>query len=108
MNVLRDAQKDPRVAIVELRVITRFSSTLSKFQNVYPPSEITNILMELFELLNFYTPQFTSEDRYLIGEAASGMLDNFEKMRQGINACLESDTVIPSEDKERIKEILNL
>lgn len=107
MSILNETQKDPSVAIVKVRVRTRLSAALESLHNTYPPNEITNILIDLFQRLQPSSQDFDFEDRKALQDASSNILKEFEHIRQIAKSRVDFDSMV-DEDSVKIQSILNL
>ena len=90
------------------KIVTHFSYTLRKLQEVYPSCEIINQLLSLFEILHFHESSLDKEIQSAIADSSLSILKELINIAKTLEPYLESETnYFSDEDRGKIKEILN-
>ena len=94
--------------IIPIEILTGTTYALRKLQQVYPPCEIVNQFLTLFEILSAYGPQIDSKDRIDLSDSFENILSELINIKKTLEGYIEPGTdYISEEEREKVKEILN-
>lgn len=92
----------------KLTIIPATTGALRQLQKVYPPCEIINQLLTLFEILNAYTPQINGKDRIKLFKSNQDILRELINIKKTLEPYVEQETDYLSEDdRQKVREILS-
>ena len=82
---------------------------LRNLQKIYPPSEFTNMFLDIFEILSFYSRNVKSEDQIAATKSSIMMLKEFTHVAKTLKPYLElNSNAFSEEEHEKLRRYFNV
>ena len=97
-----------RTITIPIEILQGTTYALRKLQQVYPPCEIVNQFLTLFEILSAYGPKIESKHRIALSDSFENILRELINIKKTLEGYIEPGTdYISEEEREKVIEILN-